>query len=198
MHLEAIRFASEGYTILLIGHEGHDEVVGTMGEAPASIRLVQDEAEVAALDLPADAKVAYLTQTTLSVDDAEVIIAALRKRFPHIVGPVEGRHLLRDAEPPGSGARNWCREAESCWCSAAEQLEQLGLAELGGQTYGKTGAPDRRRRARSRRMVSTGRDGAGHGRGERAGRGGAGMRRRICEAAIRRDGREVERCARSM
>ncbi len=87
VHLEAVRFAREGYTILLIGHEGHDEVLGTLGEAPASIRLVQDEHEVAALDLPPDAKVAYLTQTTLSVDDAEVIIAALRRRFPHIVGP---------------------------------------------------------------------------------------------------------------
>jgi 4-hydroxy-3-methylbut-2-enyl diphosphate reductase len=87
VHLEAVRFAREGYTILLIGHEGHDEVVGTLGEAPDCIRLVQDEAEAEALDLPANAKVAYLTQTTLSVDDAEVIIAALRRRFPHIVGP---------------------------------------------------------------------------------------------------------------
>jgi 4-hydroxy-3-methylbut-2-en-1-yl diphosphate reductase len=87
VHLEAVRFAREGYTILLIGHEGHDEVLGTLGEAPASIRLVQDVAEVDALDLSANAKVAYLTQTTLSVDDAEVIIAALRRRFPHIVGP---------------------------------------------------------------------------------------------------------------
>lgn len=87
VHLEAIRFAREGYTILLIGHEGHDEVLGTIGEAPANICLVQDTAEVEALDLPADAKVAYLTQTTLSVDDAEVIIDALRKRFPHISGP---------------------------------------------------------------------------------------------------------------
>jgi 4-hydroxy-3-methylbut-2-enyl diphosphate reductase len=87
VHLEAIRFAKEGYTILLIGHEGHDEVLGTIGEAPANIRLVQDTAEVEALDLPTDAKVAYLTQTTLSVDDAEVIIDALRKRFPHISGP---------------------------------------------------------------------------------------------------------------
>jgi 4-hydroxy-3-methylbut-2-enyl diphosphate reductase len=87
VHLEAVRFAREGYTILLIGHEGHDEVLGTIGEAPASIRLVQDAGEVAALDLPADAKVAYLTQTTLSVDDAEIVIAALRRRFPHIVGP---------------------------------------------------------------------------------------------------------------
>src|SRR5438552_10960688 len=87
VHLEAVRFAREGYIILLIGHEGHDEVVGTMGEAPASIRLVQDAAEAERLDLPADAKVAYLTQTTLSVDDAEVIVAALRRRFPPIVGP---------------------------------------------------------------------------------------------------------------
>ena len=87
VHLEAIRFAREGYTILLIGHEGHDEVIGTIGEAPCNIRLVQDAQEVEALDLPADAKVAYLTQTTLSVDDAEIIIAALRKRFPNIAGP---------------------------------------------------------------------------------------------------------------
>lgn len=87
VHLEAIRFAKEGYTILLIGHEGHDEVVGTIGEAPGSIRIVQDEREAETLDLPANAKLAFLTQTTLSVDDAEVIIKALRKRFPHIVGP---------------------------------------------------------------------------------------------------------------
>jgi 4-hydroxy-3-methylbut-2-enyl diphosphate reductase len=87
VHLEAVRFAREGYTIVLIGHEGHDEVLGTMGEAPGHIRLVQDEAEVAALDLPSDARVAYLTQTTLSVDDAEKIIRALKRRFPYIVGP---------------------------------------------------------------------------------------------------------------
>jgi 4-hydroxy-3-methylbut-2-en-1-yl diphosphate reductase len=87
VHLEAVRFAREGYTIFLIGHEGHDEVLGTIGEAPDSIRLVEDAAEVAAIDLPPDAKVAYLTQTTLSVDDAEVVIAALRRRFPQIAGP---------------------------------------------------------------------------------------------------------------
>jgi 4-hydroxy-3-methylbut-2-en-1-yl diphosphate reductase len=87
VHLEAVRFAREGYTILLIGHEGHDEVLGTMGEAPNDICLVQDADDVDALDLPADAKVAYLTQTTLSVDDADIIITALRRRFPRIVGP---------------------------------------------------------------------------------------------------------------
>jgi 4-hydroxy-3-methylbut-2-enyl diphosphate reductase len=87
VHLEAVRFAQDGYTILLIGHEGHDEVLGTMGEAPANIVLVQDAADVERLNLPADAKLAYLTQTTLSVDDAEVIIQALRRRYPQIVGP---------------------------------------------------------------------------------------------------------------
>src|SRR5438477_8729802 len=80
VHLEAVRFAREGYTIILIGHEGHDEVLGTMGEAPDRIRLVEDEAEVDALDLPPNARVAYLTQTTLSVDDAERIITALKRR----------------------------------------------------------------------------------------------------------------------
>src|SRR4051794_20273582 len=87
VHLEAVRFAREGYHILLIGHEGHDEVLGTMGEAPRSISLVQDAADVERLAFPADAKLAFLTQTTLSVDDAEVIIGALRRRFPQIVGP---------------------------------------------------------------------------------------------------------------
>jgi 4-hydroxy-3-methylbut-2-en-1-yl diphosphate reductase len=87
VHLEAVRFAKEGYTILLIGHEGHDEVLGTMGEAPANILLVQDAADVERLDLPEGSKLAYLTQTTLSVDDAELIIDALRRRFPQIIGP---------------------------------------------------------------------------------------------------------------
>jgi 4-hydroxy-3-methylbut-2-enyl diphosphate reductase len=87
VHLEAARFAKEAYTIILIGHEGHDEVLGTMGEAPEHILLVQDASDVDRLELPQDVKIAYLTQTTLSVDDAEVIIAALRRRFPQIVGP---------------------------------------------------------------------------------------------------------------
>ncbi|MBY0232890.1 MAG: 4-hydroxy-3-methylbut-2-enyl diphosphate reductase [Gemmataceae bacterium] len=87
VHTEAVKFAREGYTILLIGHQGHDEVIGTMGEAPASMRLVQDEDEAEAIMLPPDAKVAFLTQTTLSVDDAERIIGVLRRRFPQITGP---------------------------------------------------------------------------------------------------------------
>ncbi len=87
VHMEAVRFAREGYTILLIGHEGHDEVVGTMGEAPTQILLVQDVEEAELVQVPPSTPLAYLTQTTLSVDDAERIIRVLRRRFPHIVGP---------------------------------------------------------------------------------------------------------------
>jgi 4-hydroxy-3-methylbut-2-enyl diphosphate reductase len=87
VHREAIRFAREGYTIVLIGHAGHDEVIGTMGEAPEAVRLVGNVEEVDQLDVPDTQKVAYLTQTTLSVDDAAEIIARLKERFPEIVGP---------------------------------------------------------------------------------------------------------------
>lgn len=87
VHTEAVRYAKDGYTIVYIGHEGHDEVVGTMGEAPGSMVLVEDVADVEALDLPGDARVAYLTQTTLSVDETRGIIAAIKRRYPQAVGP---------------------------------------------------------------------------------------------------------------
>ena len=87
VHLEAIKFAKEHYTIVLIGHEGHDEVIGTMGEAPEAIVLVEDVDDVDRLDFAPGCKLAYLTQTTLSVDDANRIIGRLRERFPWIVGP---------------------------------------------------------------------------------------------------------------
>jgi len=87
VHREAVRYAASGYTIVLIGHEGHDEVVGTIGEAPEAIRLVGSVEDVDRLELPAGAPVAYLTQTTLSVDDAAKIIGRLRERFPAIEGP---------------------------------------------------------------------------------------------------------------
>jgi 4-hydroxy-3-methylbut-2-enyl diphosphate reductase len=87
VHLEAVRFAREGYTILLIGHAGHDEVVGTMGEAPEAMVLVESVEQAQRLEFPPGAKLAYLTQTTLSVDDANRIIAVLTARFPQIVGP---------------------------------------------------------------------------------------------------------------
>ena len=89
VHLEAIRFAKQGYHIVLIGHEGHDEVVGTMGEVPESIVLVESDEDVDQLDFPPSAKVAYLTQTTLSVDDASRIIRRLETRFPEIASPAK-------------------------------------------------------------------------------------------------------------
>ena len=87
VHLEAVRYAREGYTILLVGHEDHDEVIGTTGEAPDKIVVVSSPDEVEALDIPDPDRVAYITQTTLSVDDTREIIEALRRRFPRIVGP---------------------------------------------------------------------------------------------------------------
>ena len=87
VHLEAIRYAQAGYTILLIGHEGHDEVIGTMGEAPEAILLVESPDDVDQLQVADEAKLAYLTQTTLSVDDANRIIERLRQRFPQIASP---------------------------------------------------------------------------------------------------------------
>ncbi len=87
VHREAIRLAREGYHIVLIGHAGHDEVVGTLGEAPKSITLVQNVEDVERLDPPDPAKLAYLTQTTLSTRDAQAIIERLKQRFPQVVGP---------------------------------------------------------------------------------------------------------------
>src|SRR3954462_11235639 len=87
VHREALKFASEGYTIVLIGHAGHEEVEGTMGEAPDHIVLVESEDDVDALEVPDPTKLAYISQTTLSVGETRSIIARLRARFPSIVGP---------------------------------------------------------------------------------------------------------------
>src|SRR5690348_900531 len=87
VHVEAKKFAAEGYTIILIGHAGHEEVEGTMGEAPGHIVLVESEADVDALEVEDERKLAYINQTTLSVDETRGIIARLREKFPHITGP---------------------------------------------------------------------------------------------------------------
>jgi 4-hydroxy-3-methylbut-2-enyl diphosphate reductase len=87
VHREALKFAADGYTIVLIGHAGHEEVEGTMGEAPEHIVLIEDEAGVDALEVRDPEKVAYISHTTLSVDETRAIIARLRERFPAIVGP---------------------------------------------------------------------------------------------------------------
>ena len=87
VHVEAKKFAAEGYTIVLIGHEGHEEVEGTMGEAPEAFVLVETEEDVDRLELPDPDRVAFLTQTTLSVDETDRIIRRLHERFPNITGP---------------------------------------------------------------------------------------------------------------
>jgi 4-hydroxy-3-methylbut-2-enyl diphosphate reductase len=87
VHTQARRFAAAGYTIVLIGHAGHEEVEGTLGEAPESTILVESLADVEALELAPDARVAYITQTTLSVDETREIIEGLRRRFPQLEGP---------------------------------------------------------------------------------------------------------------
>ena len=87
VHVEAKKFAADGYTIVLIGHAGHEEVEGTMGEAPDHIVLVESEDDVDSLEVDDPTRVAYISQTTLSVDETTAIIARLRERFPGIVGP---------------------------------------------------------------------------------------------------------------
>jgi 4-hydroxy-3-methylbut-2-enyl diphosphate reductase len=87
VHVEARRFVADGYTVILIGHDGHEEVEGTMGEAPEHIILVQSEEDVDSLEVPDPERVAYTTQTTLAVEETRAIIERLRERFPAIVGP---------------------------------------------------------------------------------------------------------------
>jgi 4-hydroxy-3-methylbut-2-enyl diphosphate reductase len=87
VHREAVRFARDGYTIVLVGHDGHEEVEGTMGEAPDQIVLVESERDVAELHVEDPERVAYITQTTLAVGETTAIIERLRERFPSIVGP---------------------------------------------------------------------------------------------------------------
>ena len=87
VHFEAREYAGKGLSIILIGHDGHQEVIGTMGQAPESINLVETPEDVAALDLPDPDKVAYISQTTLSVDETVEIIAAIKQRYPNARGP---------------------------------------------------------------------------------------------------------------
>jgi len=87
VHLQGKRYVSQGRTVILVGHGGHPEVEGTMGQIPGPVHLVQTEGDVAALSIPVDAPVAYVTQTTLSIDDTRGIIDAIKRRFSNVVGP---------------------------------------------------------------------------------------------------------------
>jgi 4-hydroxy-3-methylbut-2-enyl diphosphate reductase len=137
VHLEAIKFAKEHYTIILIGHEGHDEVIGTMGEAPEAIVLVEDTADVDRLSFSPDTKLAYLTQTTLSVDDATRIIHRLKERFPWIVGPPK-EDICYATQNRQEAVRKLCPQADKVLVlgsqnsSNSQRLREL--AEESGKT----------------------------------------------------------------
>ena len=111
VHVQGKRYVSRGRTLILIGHAGHPEVEGTMGQVDAPVHLVSTEADVAGLDLPLDAPLAYVTQTTLSVDDTRGVIAALKGRFVDIVGP-ETSDICYATQHRQSAVRNVCKVAD--------------------------------------------------------------------------------------
>lgn len=148
VHLEAIKYAKAGYTIVLIGHEGHDEVIGTMGEAPEAIVLVEDEADVDQLQIADESKLAYLTQTTLSVDDANRIIDRLRQRFPRIESPPK-EDICYATQNRQEAVRTLSQQADATVVlgsqnsSNSQRLRELA-AEGGKQAYLVDGPEDLR------------------------------------------------------
>ncbi len=146
VHLEAIKYAREDYTILLIGHEGHDEVIGTMGEAPHAMILVESAEDVDKLEVADDAKVAYLTQTTLSVDDANKIISRLEERFPNLVSPPKG-DICYATQNRQEAVRKLAIEADVCLVlgsqnsSNSQRLRELAQ-DSGVDAYLIDGAAD--------------------------------------------------------
>ena len=146
VHLEAIKYAKEGYTIFLIGHDGHDEVIGTMGEAPEAIVLVETEEDVDRLEIADDAHVAYLTQTTLSVDDANRIIDRLRARFVNLVNPPK-EDICYATQNRQEAVRKIASSADVCFVlgsqnsSNSQRLRELA-ADFGIPAYLIDGSDD--------------------------------------------------------
>ena len=166
VHREAIHFAEQGYTILLIGHAGHDEVVGTTGEAPQAMRLVESLADADRVDVPDPAKVAYLTQTTLSIDDAARIIEHLRQRFPHIVGPPQADICYATQNRQEAVRLLGGRVGRGLGRRQPEQLEQSAAGRTG--TFLRRGGPPDRRTGRHRSgLVYRPGNGNNHGRRQR-------------------------------
>jgi 4-hydroxy-3-methylbut-2-enyl diphosphate reductase len=111
VHYQAQRYVAQGRTLVLIGHAGHPEVVGTLGQVEGTVHLVQTEADVETLDLPAETRMAYVTQTTLSVDDTWSIIAALERRFHDVVGP-KTRDICYATQNRQTAVRQLCRMSD--------------------------------------------------------------------------------------
>lgn len=139
VHNQGKRYVKQGRTVILIGHAGHPEVEGTMGQIPAPVVLVQTVADVDTLTIPTDTPVAYVTQTTLSVDDTKEIIAALQRRFTDIQGP-DTRDICYATQNRQSAVRDLCEVADlllvvgATNSSNSNRLREIG-AELGIPSY---------------------------------------------------------------
>ena len=198
VHLEAIRYALAGYRIVLIGHHGHDEVIGTMGEAPEAIVLVESTEDVDRLNFdpaaPGDGlvaadKLAYLTQTTLSVDDANRIIARLKERFPSIVGPPK-EDICYATQNRQEAVRELSRDANVVLVLGSQNSSNSQrLAELARETGVTAHLIDGVGRHRSG-LVRRSRYGVGHRRRQRAGIGRERVRR-FLRGPLRSHGRST-------
>ncbi len=134
VHMQGKRYVARGRKLILIGHAGHPEVEGTMGQVGAPVHLVSSAADVARLDLPADAPLAYVTQTTLSVDDTKSVISALQRRFSDIVGP-DTSDICYATQHRQSAVRDLCKVADVILVVGAKnssnsnRLCEIGLEE---------------------------------------------------------------------
>ena len=189
VHVEAKRFAAEGYTIVLVGHEGHEEVEGTMGEAPDHIVLIETEDDVDALEVEDPERVAYISQTTLSVDETRAIILQAAREVPGDRRAAHRRHLLRDDEPPGG------RQADGAGVRPRARDRLAELVELEPARRGHA-------RARHRRAPDRPRGPGARRRGSRAGASSASRAARArprssCSGSSRSSARAAPRSSRS-
>ena len=133
VHIQAKRYALQGRTLILIGHAGHAEVEGTLGQISGPVVLVQTESDVASLTIPPDTPVGYVTQTTLSVDDTKGIIAALHKRFSNLVGP-DTRDICYATQNRQTAVRDLCKEADVLIVVGAKNSSNSNrLCEIGAE-----------------------------------------------------------------
>ena len=184
VHVEARKFAADGYTIILVGHDGHEEVEGTTGEAPDNIVLVETEADVETLEVDDPDRVAYITQTTLSVDETTRDHRRAEEEVPEHDRSEDRRHLLRDHQPPAGrqGARPRVRPDPR---DRLDQLVELGSPRRGGARARCRLAPDRLRPRGPGGMARGRRDRRDHLRRQRA-RGARLRARRVLPRPRRR------------
>ena len=158
VHVEAKKFAAEGYTIVLIGHAGHEEVEGTMGEAPEHIVLVETEADVDALEIEDPERIAYISQTTLSVDETRAIINRLREKFPAITGP-RTDDICYATTNRQAAVKQMAAECDLVLVIGSQQLVELAAPGRRRARLRRRRLPDRQRGPGPRRVAR------GHARG---------------------------------